>query len=274
MQSAVTDRDQLSKILSHHKLPRLEEDKHRECIQRCHSYLSVFKEDQHRTRMDLHTLQSLPTYAQWSSTPCSSLLLLTGKNEQTFIEQAGAKCWLSPAAIELIQDHLAQGHPVTYELCLHTAYQQQKDDPTAREIMASFCIQLLGTFPRILRNSHAFQQLEQIRIDPERKGYEIDDLTELLLTILNLIQQSEPVYIVLDRMDRCRSKGAKLRVLKALLRVARETRCWVKIMVVVCAHFWNVDEYLEDLDVEKMEKDVFNLMELNQQFEIPQIAWG
>src|SRR5690606_34652160 len=135
-------------------------------------------------------------------------LMLAGKRQQSYLENSNGFCWVSKAALELITHHLTRKSFIVYELCQRNFLQPREYSPTTRKVMMSLISQLLNKCTHILRDPSIFNRLRDIHIyrDSEDRENDISDLTDLLLTILSFLKHHEPIYFVLDRIDRCSNK--------------------------------------------------------------------
>ena len=83
--------------------------------------------------------------------------------------------------------------------------------------------------------------------------------------ILGFLKHHEPIYFVLDRVDRCSNRYSAKRLLMALLKAVQRSRCRVKVLVVVSGKHMDVADCLEDLDIKEPKSGTFIFKELQQQ---------
>lgn len=77
--------------------------------------------------------------------------------------------------------------------------------------------------------------------------------------VIDLYDESETLYIVVDRADRCRDpRKADHRkpLLKIFVQMVQAARCKLRILTVINGHSWRVESYRDELGVQMMERFV------------------
>jgi len=257
----------LTELLNLLGAPYFSEAEHNKRADSCKIHLQQFAEDPIRTQFSLNTLQATPQYSAWYSSDRSSLLTLSGRNEQNIIERSGRCSWLSPAVMDLLQQLREHNHFVVYHLCLLHPSQHESKDPTAHEIITSFISQILTKYPKILSKDSALARLRSQAQRLSSDQDEIDDLCDFLLSILQLLDPDVgPIYLILDRIDACSGSTSQAELTKALLRVVQKapSTCIVKVLVATCATFWDLMKETRSLKIQKLEPGTFFSFVLDQ----------
>lgn len=208
----------LTELLKLLGAPYFSEAEHNKQADSCNIHLQQFAEDPLRTRLSLSDLRATLQYSAGYSSDRSSLLAMSGRNEQNVIERSGRCPWLSPAVMELVQQLREHNRFVAYHLCLLHPFQHESKDPTASEIVTSFISQNLTKCPKSLSKESA---LARLRSQAQRLSSTQDDIGDLcifLLTVLQLLDpELGPIYLILDRIDACSGSTSQAELTKALL---------------------------------------------------------
>ncbi|CRG91714.1 hypothetical protein PISL3812_08765 [Talaromyces islandicus] len=176
-------------------------------------------------------------YRQWATAELSCLLMLSGHNDEGSLSP---QCWLSPVALQTIDDCRKMNS-------VHYAYYiAPNEGATVYQVLASLLLQLIQSEKGILRDEsqrdafkmemHHYRQ----KVPSEenyRHGYndKTDALNDIARRVVRSFKESESVYIVVDRADRCRNfvdydqRGA---LKDGLMDMIRAARCRLKILVI------------------------------------------
>lgn len=233
----------------------------------CNIHLQQFAEDPLRTQLNLSNLRATPQYSAWYSSDKSSLLAMSGRNEQNVIERSRRCSWLSPAVMELVQQLRKHNRFVVYHLCLLHPSQHESKDPTASEIVTSFISQILTKCPKILSKESALARLCSQAQRLSSTQDDIEDLCDFLLTVLQLLDpELGPIYLILDRIDACSGSTSQAELTKALLRVVQKLppTCIIKVLVATCATFWDLMKETKSLKIQKLGAGTFFSLVLDQ----------
>ncbi|OBT50803.1 hypothetical protein VE04_08538 [Pseudogymnoascus sp. 24MN13] len=254
-----SDEKRLVKFRGYLAQPPSHKDKDlKESLARYTRILDGFSTNERVEQLSAEALLSLDVVKVWSESNHSQLLILAGMNELSTLEGDNLS-WLSPAAIGLMQNFTVNGKTVIHYLCQESS--SQPKDIVPQEIVSSLIYQLLLKHEEVLQDEIDSTQLEggNIRV----LDLNLNVLVEIMIQILHLLRHKEPIYIVLDRVDRCREKTMrKVTLLIALAEiVAREKCVIVKILVVVNTLYWETFER----DWEALKKSKFYNSERVQQ---------
>lgn len=192
-------------------------------------------------------LSSCEEVKVWSQSNISQLLILAGRNEPSTLERDDLS-WLSPAAMSLAQGLRDSREFVVHYLCQESSWQGKEVLP--QEILASILYQFLQKEPQILQDESYASLSAQLE---GRKIHELDMnvLVDILVQVLRLPRNAKRIYIVLDRVDRCKEESVrKIGFLMALLKVVAQTKgFYIKILVVINKLYWpSIDRDLKALE--------------------------
>jgi len=205
---------------------------------------------------ELDTLRAREDYQAWSNSEQSCLLILSGYNDIS-IDRA-YQCWLSPIA-EATLNELGQRKPRPF-YAYHALPQQGK---LLFAVLSVFLLQLLRQKSSVLRDERRYAELRtqlgklhQTEMDEDDR---ISAVESIAIRVIDFFDESEVLYIVMDRADRCRDpKKADADHRKTLLRVfvkmVEAARCRLKILTVVNGRDWRVENYRNDLGAKMMER--------------------
>lgn len=236
---------------------RKELDKYREALASDEQLNAAYFEQMQGRRLDL--FKAGKDYQSWMKSELSCLLILSGHNNRGILDID--QCWLSPVAMTLIQD---------FSPCpSHLAYSYYVFLPQGELLYRSLSVillQLLNQKRQVLRNKSQYDEfraelyeLQKI----EQQGKNIMDIEDerlsafhkVALRVMNFFHESENVYIIMDRADRCcdLKKGFDHRkpLLKTLVKMVEAARCKLKVLVVINGDQWDVERRQDELG-EKM----------------------
>ncbi|KAL8829989.1 MAG: hypothetical protein Q9191_001685 [Dirinaria sp. TL-2023a] len=194
-------------------------------------------------------------YQSWNYSDQSCLLILSGHNNRSIsdIDQ----CWLSPIATALIQDF----NPCPSNLA-YSYYIFHPQGELLYRSLSVILLQLLNRKRQALRDKSQYDEFRAALYElqnVEHQGRSIMDIEDerlaafhkVSLRVLNFFHESEHVYIIIDRADRCcdLKKGSDHRktLLKTLVRMVEAARCTLKVLVVINGDQWDVERRKDEL---------------------------
>jgi len=121
-----------------------------------------------------------------------------------------------------------QGQPVVYHLSQRDNY--MVEDVPAHEVPSSIVYQLLCLKPEILRDRKRFEDLSA---KMRGSAWRTDDISVICGVLRELFKELGRVYVVLDRVDRCKCRGRTQRLVETLLEAVEKTDCTVKILLLI-----------------------------------------
>ncbi|KAI9781850.1 MAG: hypothetical protein M1839_005642 [Geoglossum umbratile] len=253
------DRDHLTMFLTDLGLQDSAEDQ-RESLPEYNSGLYLLVKGSKRKEMRLATLGKEDEYARWLNCSHSCVLALSGQNHRS-VASRNSLFWLSRAVTDMIEQLQERGQLVAYHLC-------QVRDGSAEDVLLSIIHQILKTKPSILRDTSQFDRLRGLTKRQAWRNKDIGAFSDILDGIISLLSKqtpdSGPIYIIIDRLDRCSSgQISRVQLVRALVRLATETVGLVKIMVVTRDDIWNLGKYVDEFEISEPEKWVH--LSLHQQ---------
>ena len=201
----------------------------------------------------LDSFKTCNDYQSWINSEHSSLLILSGYNNNSidYLDQ----CWLSPVAVDMIMDLMDNpNHPI------YSYYVFRPQSSLLYRPLSVILLQLLRQKRQVLRNKSQSDELRAELDDLqkyEHKGKSAEDerlfaLHKVALRVVGFFDESETVYVVLDRLDQC--CDLKMRVdhrkllLKALVRMVEGARCKLRVLVVINGYQWSVEQRRDELE--------------------------
>lgn len=232
---------------------------------------SLFQLTQKRKfeRMVLADLEKKNEYSHWLSSPHSCVLALSGKNARGM--PSHSLFWVSPVAIEVIERLKHQCAFVAYHLCqVSEANIVSGQEPAAEHVLLSLIGQMLVKRPSILRDPAAFDRLSALTRSREWHQKEANAFYDVLKSVIALLNEQcpdlSPMYIILDRVDRCEGSDiSQEQLMRVLLRLTNEVACVVKILVVSRDDFWELEKHIDEFEIPKTGLTKFVHLSLKQQ---------
>lgn len=207
----------------------------------------------------LVTFERSKDYRTWLESKQACLLILSGYNEPSISDED--ECWLSPIALNLIE-HLSRPNGaviIAYHLL------PLRRETLIHHVLPIVLLQLLRQKRQALRDEkeHAELCAELRKYDELSNKKEKDDMIEytriatlqkIALRVVNFFEESETVYIIVDRVDRCRDPRKadhRKALVKALVRMVEGAKCNLKILAVINGYDWIVEERRDEFGEEK-----------------------
>lgn len=207
---------------------------------------------------ELELFKGCKDYQSWIKSERSCLLILSGYNNQSILDVD--QCWLSPVAMAKLEELSQQdGHPI------YAYYVHPQRGELLSQVLPVILLQLLRRKSHALRDKrqHAelcaelrkLQKYEELckRTDKEHEMDEDDKISALhkvAVRVINFFEESETVYIIVDRADRCRGGGKadhRKALLKALVKMVEAARSKLRVLAVINGHSWRVEEHQDEL---------------------------
>ncbi|PLN81836.1 hypothetical protein BDW42DRAFT_185144 [Aspergillus taichungensis] len=206
----------------------------------------------------LTKFQSEKDFHTWRYSKHSSMLILVGyNNEQVCLSP---ECWLSPAALDMITrlSKAGQADPCAFYLI------GRHESRLSTQVLASILIQLLRQNSQVLQNQNKYNELyaaakkynqaatlqnENGRQKTGRKSIKL--LQDVAFHVLNLFDPHHTIWIILDRVDQCRSEQEtyhRKSLMKTLVYLVEKAEVRVKVLTVANGYDWKLDEQEDELD--------------------------
>jgi hypothetical protein len=215
-------------------------------------------------QMNRSLLQKSEEYRSWISSTESCMLFLSGRTAREGRYYKGlTHCWLSPAAIYLVEDLTREEINVAFYSC----HPDLESKPvSAKHIISSIILQVLKRKPQILREK-AVQFHSAIRSDPWLEANAVKTqaraMMRLLGSVLEVVKDLGTTFIIIDRLDQC--EGQFRVVMDELVRLVGDPTCNVKLAIIAETSFGGGEWKSEYLPEGEYRVDrVFNHQDWNQ----------
>ena len=206
---------------------------------------------------ELHTFRAREDYQSWSNSERSCLLVLSGYNNDSI--ELAYQCWASPVATRLVEDFDRQKLRPFYAY-----YAMAQNGKLLHDILSVILLQLLRQKSGALRDEQRYSELrtkldnlQQIPNDDKERAIAMESIA---VRVVDFFDESETVYIVVDRADRCRDVQKDIDhrklLLKILVKMVEEARCKLRVLVVMDGHSWPEKKYRDNVGVKMEERFV------------------
>lgn len=203
-------------------------------------------------------------YCKWLQRQESGLLILAGNNHF----HGAVHCWISTIAHRLIKrktTETAEGC-IDHDICIFYLLGLQETDDTCLSVVSILILRLLSLNKEILRKEDHFTELcvelgsyVPPSKDVEDRSREMQNLLmRVAVKVLNMLDKETTVWIILDRVDKCRpapSREARshhrkdgLALLRTMMYLVEHSKTPVKVLAVVNRSDWHVEEDVNDLE--------------------------
>lgn len=230
---------------------RKELDKYSEALDSDEQLNAPYFEQMRGQRFD--SFKACEEYQSWIESEHSCLLILSGKNNETLVDRD--KFWLSPVAMAMIASF---GFPPSHLMAYYVF-------PFKGELLyrplSVILLQLLRQKSQVLREKNQYNEL-RAELDElqeheygDKKGMKIKDerlsaFQKVALRVIGFFDESEIVYVILDRADCCcdwKEFDHRKPLLKVLVKMVEAARCKLRVLVVINGSQWNVEKQRHEL---------------------------
>jgi len=241
------DNTRLRKVRRLLRLDTFSEESQRKELEIYHQSLSSDEElnanyvQQMRGR-DLELFKNNPDYRQWC-TSRQRMLIISGCNNESVSDSD--HCWMSPLALSMIESLSQENEKYAYSILPQAGR-------LIYDVFPAILLQLLRRNVGAMRDEDRFTELcseieglqELGNRSPKLETYQMDRLEALHrvgLRVIDFFNENDSVYIVVDRVDRCRdfkTLDHRKMLLECLLKLADGARCSLRILAVIDARGW------------------------------------
>ena len=271
----------------------MQESHDRDLLQEVQRLLNLdeYSEDEHRKEWDKHAqigardvnlypkflqqmrgpelqsfMSSAEPYRRWKEQEQSCLLILAGHNHSG---ARGNYCWLSPIAAATVENFDLQQKRPFYTYCLLSGR-----DKLLWDVISVILLQLLRQYHAALRNdtrrhNELLAELGTYHRTGRNTVEKVLALEKVAMRVIDFFGESEVIYIVVDRVDRCRDPmrvDHRKKLLKLFVKMVEAARCQLKILTVVDGGSWRVEQYEDELGVEMKERTILHTVEQGTKF--------
>lgn len=248
---------------------RKDRDTYHEALEASHNqFNAVYFEQMRGRRFD--SFKAGKDYQSWVNSEHSCLLILSGYNNRG-IRQIDY-CWLSRVAMALIMElEICPSHPI----CAYYVFPQQNE--LLFRAFSVILLQLLRQKSLVLRNRSQCDELLaelyelQKHEHRDKKVMETEDerlsaFQKVALRVTSFFDESETVYVIIDRADRCcnylrQNSDYRKPLLKALIKMVEAARCKLRVLVVINGSQWDISQRRDELGEKMKERVIIHLAE-------------
>ena len=199
-------------------------------------------------RMTPELLGTRDSFEQWQVAEKSRLLILSGRTQaEARAGQGYTHSWLSPAALFVAEQKRREGHPAIF-YSFHPS-ERPGHELSGVHMISTIVLRILELKPAMLREQE--HQLRSIVHDQEWQNPESDRVAfvaacRLLREVLSGVGGVGPFFLVLDRIELCNVKLARLLV--ELTRLIVVSPQQIKILAVIdsAQDDWDLDHFDDD----------------------------
>ena len=203
-----------------------------------------------------HAFRTDKEYQSWIKSERSCLLVISGYNDDSIA--LTYQCWASPIAARTVEDFDRQEFRPFYAY-----YAMVQNGKLLHDILSVILLQLLRQKSSALRDEQRYSELRTRlsnlrQVDMNDKG-RVEAMEKVAVRVVAFFDESETVYIVVDRADRCRDlekADHRKMLLKVLVKMVEEARCRLKVLVLMDGRSWPVEEHRDDVGVKMEERFV------------------
>ena len=224
---------------------RKEWDKHNEAVDKDDDLNAAMLQQMRGSKLD--SFKASEDYQSWANSERSCLLILSGYNNISILEVR--QCWLSPIAAAAVKDCDQQD---TNPIYAYFALPQK--GKLLYDVVAIILLQLLRRKSDSLRNERRHAELRTELGRFQQTGADEDDkilaMERVALRVIDFFEESESLYIVVDRADRCRDPKAvdhRKALLRIFIKMIEAARCKLRVLTVIDGHSWSVENHRDEL---------------------------
>ena len=237
---------------------RKEWDKHNEAVDKDDDLNAEMLQQMRGSKLE--SFRASEDYQSWTNSERSCLLILSGYNNISILQVD--QCWLSPVAAAAVKGFDQQDTDPIYA---YFALPQR--GKLLYDVVAVVLLQLLRRKSSTLRNERRYAELRTELGRFQQTGAEEDNkvlaMERVALRMIDFFEESETLYIVVDRADRCRDPRVvdhRKVLLRIFVKMVEAARCKLRVLIVIDGHSWRVEDYRDELGA-KMDDRVIVHME-------------
>ena len=244
--------------------------------------LDEYSEEAHRKQWDVHAQAvdtdddlnggSLPQmrgqeldsfrvsedHRSWRYSQRSCLMILSGYNDVSILETH--QCWLSPIAAAVVED-FDQQNPRP----LYAYYALPQNGKLLHDVVSVILLQLLRQKSRALRDEKRHAELSSELGKLNQRGMNEGDrvlaMERVALRVIDFFDESETLYIVVDRADRCRdfrTVDHRKVLIKVFIQMVEAARCKLRVLTVINGHSWRVENHEDELGAKMKDRFILH----------------
>ena len=210
---------------------------------------------------ELDSFRASEDYQLWRESDRSCLLILSGYNNIS-IDRV-YQCWLSPIAAATVKDFGQQEIRPLYAYCA-----LPQSGKLLYDVVSVILLQLLRQKSGALRDEQRHAELRSELGKFHQTGMDEGDrvlaMERVALRVLDFFDESETLYIVVDRADRCRDTKTvdhRKMLLKVFVKMVEAARCKLRVLTVMDGRSWRVESYQDELGAKMKERFIVHTAE-------------
>lgn len=207
---------------------------------------------------ELDSFRASEDYQSWRYSKRSCLLILSGSNDDSIL--GVHQCWLSPIAAAAVK-HFDQQEPRP----LYAYYALPQNGKLLHDVVSVILLQLLRQKSGALRDEKRHAELRSELGKLNQRGMNEGDrvlaMERVALRVIDFFDESETLYIVVDRADRCRDfKTVDHRkvLLKIFIKMVEAARCKLRVLTVINGHNWRVENHQDELGAKMKDRFILH----------------
>ena len=207
---------------------------------------------------ELDSFRASEDYQSWRYSKRSCLLILSGSNDISisWLDQ----CWLSPIAAAAVKDFDQQ------EIApLYAYYALPRNGKLLHDVVSVLLLQLLRQKSGALRDEQRHAELRSELGKLSQRGMNQGDkilaMERVALRVIDFFDESETLYIVVDRADRCRdfkTVDHRKTLLRVFIKMVEAARCNLRVLTVINGHSWRVENYQDELGAKMKDRFILH----------------
>ena len=202
---------------------------------------------------ELDSFRASEDYQLWKESERSCLLILSCYNDIS-IHQA-YQCWFSPIAAATVKDFGQEEiRP------LYAYYALPQNGKLLYDVLSVILLQLLRQKSGALRDEQRHTELRTELGKFHQTGMDENDrvlaMERVTLREIDFFDESETLYIVVDRVDRCRDPKTVDRhkmLLKNFIKMVEAARCKLRVLTVINGRSWRVESHRDEIGAKMKE---------------------
>ena len=207
---------------------------------------------------ELDSFRASEAHQSWRHSKRSCLLILSGSNDVSILWVH--HCWLSPIAAAVVKD-FDQQNPRP----LYAYYALPQNGKLLQDVVSVILLQLLRQKSSALRDEkrHAelSSELGKLNQGGMNEGDRVLAMERVALRVIDFFDETETLYIVVDRADRCRdfrTVDHRKVLIKVFIKMVEAARCKLRVLTVINGHNWRVENHQDELGAKMKDRFILH----------------
>ena len=207
---------------------------------------------------ELDSFRASEDHQSWRYSKRSCLLILSGSNDVSIL--GVHHCWLSPIAAAVVED-FDQQKPRP----LYAYYALPQNGKLLHDVVSVILLQLLrqksGALRDEKRHAELSSELGKLNQRGMNEGDRVLAMERVALRVIDFFDESETLYIVVDRADRCRdfrTVDHRKVLIKVFIKMVEAARCKLRVLTVINGHNWRVENHQDELGAKMKDRFILH----------------